>query len=147
MSKYDEARKKKAMPVKSTAKASSASKPVSSSKPQPVLSSDPKLTNPEELRKIATEYLAKADRIEEARAREAEAKEREAKAKEELEREKSFRRVYFTHNADGTIDYSCPFFNANDARYYDHNYVVVPSLVQDGKYIRPLTKDEACLIR
>lgn len=114
--------------------------------------------DPEELREQARKLLVEADHLEiqaekEAARKEAaeralkEKEEREKKEKEELENAQSYTRVFFTHNPDGTIDYDNPFFSANDAKYYDSNYVIVPALVQDGKYIRPLTKEEACLLR
>ncbi len=114
----------------------------------------PDAVSPEQLREEAKKLIAKAKALEKERAdalakKEAaekaqrEEEERERKAKEELERRKSMRRVYFTHNQDGTIDFNNPFFSANEAKFYDNDYIIVPSLVENDRYVRPLTKEEA----
>ena len=51
--------------------------------------------------------------------------------------------VFFIHDADGRIDYSRPFYSPNVAKLYDWRYAIVPSWVENGVYVRPLTSDEA----
>ena len=51
--------------------------------------------------------------------------------------------VFFIHGKDGNLDGARPFYSPNVAKRYDWNYQIVPSWVENGRYVRPLTADEA----
>lgn len=50
--------------------------------------------------------------------------------------------VFFTHGCDGKVDYTKPFYSCLVAKGFDPNYKVVPAYVENGKYVRRLTRDE-----
>ena len=85
---------------------------------------------------------AKADAADKAEALKKAKEEEERKKSKEIEKAKSHRRLYFTHNEDGSIDYDHPFRNPLDAKYFDDDYVVILCLVEGGRYVRPLTKKD-----
>ena len=53
-----------------------------------------------------------------------------------------YKRLFFTHDEKGEVDLTRPFKHPLDAKYFDEDYVVIPCLIENGKFVRPLTKDE-----
>ena len=107
------------------------------------------LTPKEELMKAieaskaqTAELEQKLEQMEQAEAEAKKQAEADAEAREAFERGETYERVYFVHEK-GTLNRKAPIYDPAVAKSLDPNYEVVAALLRNGKFVRPLTAEEA----
>lgn len=107
------------------------------------------LTPMEELTKAIEDSEAQTaklrQKLEQMKQAEEEAKkkaEADAEALKAFENGETYKRVYFVHEK-GTLNRKAPIYDPAVASSLDPNYVVVAALLKNGKFVRPLTAEEA----
>lgn len=55
--------------------------------------------------------------------------------------------VFFIHDKDGNVIWDWPFYQPSAAKFYDWNYKMVPSWVENGEFARVLEPAEAARMR